>query len=211
MTEAYGLLEWCSSIVGPCAIDSGDRRPDARSSTLRLQAVSGGFADIGYVVENGVITIATVQSLPSKLETRVYDITDLAGNHLAAVDQQFRTRRTQTFDPDQGLAFAAGPDLRIGITFLEIPLLGDGRAIARDRATGTWQGREVQAFDLMVATNCEIFRTVGTYAKRWYLSDLYLKELTQKQFFDVISVKYELLAKRRNHGVDGVGMNQWLQ
>lgn len=42
-----------------------------------LQAVAGGFADLGYVVENGVITIATLDSLPSKMETRVYDITDL--------------------------------------------------------------------------------------------------------------------------------------
>ena len=44
-----------------------------------LKAVSGGFAELGYVVENGVITIATLGSLPSKLETRVYDITDLLG------------------------------------------------------------------------------------------------------------------------------------
>ncbi|MCK4294225.1 MAG: hypothetical protein KAY65_13585, partial [Planctomycetes bacterium] len=45
-----------------------------------LKAVSGGFGDeIGYVVENGVITIATVGSLPSKLETRVYDVSDLVG------------------------------------------------------------------------------------------------------------------------------------
>jgi type II secretory pathway component GspD/PulD (secretin)/tetratricopeptide (TPR) repeat protein len=44
-----------------------------------LKAVAGGFADLGYVVEKGVITIATVASLPSKMETRVYDITDLVG------------------------------------------------------------------------------------------------------------------------------------
>ncbi|MCJ7675879.1 MAG: hypothetical protein MUO33_12125, partial [Sedimentisphaerales bacterium] len=44
-----------------------------------LKAVAGGFADLGYVVENGVITVATVESLPSKMETRVYDITDLVG------------------------------------------------------------------------------------------------------------------------------------
>jgi len=45
-----------------------------------LKAVSGGFGDeIGYVVENGVITVATVGSLPSKLETRVYDVSDLVG------------------------------------------------------------------------------------------------------------------------------------
>jgi hypothetical protein len=76
-----------------------------------------------------------------------------------------------------------------------------------DRAPGVL-GMRRKAFDLMVATNCEIFRTVGTFAERWYLSDLYLKELTEKQFFDLISVKYELLAKRLNHGG---GMNQCLQ
>ncbi|MDH4241013.1 MAG: hypothetical protein OEW48_15750, partial [Phycisphaerae bacterium] len=42
-----------------------------------LQAVSGGFSDLDYVVQNGVITIATVESLPSKLVTRVYNVTDL--------------------------------------------------------------------------------------------------------------------------------------
>jgi len=46
---------------------------------LLLKSVSGGFADLGYAVENGVITIATVESLPSKLETLVYDVTDLLG------------------------------------------------------------------------------------------------------------------------------------
>jgi type II secretory pathway component GspD/PulD (secretin) len=44
-----------------------------------LKAVSGAFAELGFVVENGVITVATVGSLPSKLETRVYDVTDLLG------------------------------------------------------------------------------------------------------------------------------------
>ncbi len=45
-----------------------------------LRAVSGGFADLDYVVEGGVITIATVGSLPpSRLVTRVYDITYLVG------------------------------------------------------------------------------------------------------------------------------------
>jgi type II secretory pathway component GspD/PulD (secretin) len=44
-----------------------------------LKAVSGGFADLDYVVQKGVITIATIESLPSKLVTRVYDVTDLLG------------------------------------------------------------------------------------------------------------------------------------
>ena len=46
---------------------------------LLLKSVAGGFADLGYIVEGGVITIATMDSLPSKLETLVYDITDLLG------------------------------------------------------------------------------------------------------------------------------------
>lgn len=44
---------------------------------LLLEAVSGGFAELDYGVENGVITIATQESLPSELITLVYDVTDL--------------------------------------------------------------------------------------------------------------------------------------
>jgi len=57
-------------------------------------------------------------------------------------------------------------------------------------------GMKKLAFDLMVAKNCEIFRKIGTYSRRWYLSDLYLKELSQKRYFDLITTKYEWLAKR---------------
>ena len=46
---------------------------------LLLEAVSGGFADINFIVEGGVITIATAESLPSEMETLVYDVTDLIG------------------------------------------------------------------------------------------------------------------------------------
>jgi len=52
-----------------------------------------------------------------------------------------------------------------------------------------------KVFDLMVAKNCDIFRSVGRYTKRWCLSDLYLKELSEKEFFDLISAKYERMAK----------------
>ena len=47
----------------------------------------------------------------------------------------------------------------------------------------------------MVAKNCNVFREVGIYTERWYLSNLYLKELAQKQYFDLISTKYELMAR----------------
>jgi len=48
---------------------------------LLLKSVSSGLAmaELGYVVENGVITIATKDSLPTKMETRVYDVTILLG------------------------------------------------------------------------------------------------------------------------------------
>jgi hypothetical protein len=35
--------------------------------------------ELGYVVDEGVIVIATTDALPTKMETRVYDITDLVG------------------------------------------------------------------------------------------------------------------------------------
>jgi len=54
-----------------------------------LDTVSGGFAQIGYVVDNGVIVIATVDSLPSKLVHRVYDVTDLLGQPAAYQQMPF--------------------------------------------------------------------------------------------------------------------------
>lgn len=66
-----------------------------------------------------------------------------------------------------------------------------------DRAFSTL-GMRKKAFDLMVAKNCEMFRTVGRYDKRWYLSDLYLKELSEKAYFDLVSAKYEIMAKELN-------------
>jgi len=44
---------------------------------LLLRAVSSRRALIGYVVENGIIIIGTSQSLPTKMTTHVYDITDV--------------------------------------------------------------------------------------------------------------------------------------
>jgi hypothetical protein len=60
-------------------------------------------------------------------------------------------------------------------------------------------GMKPRAFDLMVARNCEIFRTVGKFAQRWYLPDLYLQELSMKKDFGLISAKYELMAKDGRH------------
>jgi len=44
---------------------------------LLLASVSGRYDQLGYVIEDGVITIATVESLPKRLKARVYDIADL--------------------------------------------------------------------------------------------------------------------------------------
>jgi hypothetical protein len=40
-------------------------------------SVSGRSDQLGYIIEDGVIVIATVESLPEGWETRVYDISDL--------------------------------------------------------------------------------------------------------------------------------------
>jgi hypothetical protein len=56
-------------------------------------------------------------------------------------------------------------------------------------------GMKRKAFDLMVARHCDIFRTVGKFSKRWYLPERYLRELAGRKEFDLISAKYELLAK----------------
>jgi Flp pilus assembly secretin CpaC len=46
---------------------------------LLLEAVAGGFAELRYAVEHGVVTIATEESLQIELKTLVYDVTDLLG------------------------------------------------------------------------------------------------------------------------------------
>ena len=61
-------------------------------------------------------------------------------------------------------------------------------------------GMDKKAFDLMVSSNCEIFREVGRYAERWYLSDLYLKELVRRPHAELIFKKYEWLARRIRPG-----------
>ena len=44
-----------------------------------LAGLSSEFAQIGYVVDEGIIVIATEETLPKKMVTRVYDVTDLVG------------------------------------------------------------------------------------------------------------------------------------
>lgn len=62
----------------PINMDAISAIPLGTGLELLLERVSGGFVELGYVVEKGgVITIATVESLPSELKTFVYDIRDL--------------------------------------------------------------------------------------------------------------------------------------
>jgi type II secretory pathway component GspD/PulD (secretin) len=63
----------------PIHMDPISAIPLRKALGLLLEAVSGGFANINFIVEGGVITIATTESLPSEMETLVYDITDLIG------------------------------------------------------------------------------------------------------------------------------------
>ncbi|MHC4265630.1 MAG: hypothetical protein ACYSUK_06820 [Planctomycetota bacterium] len=46
---------------------------------ILLQQVSGGFVDLGYVVNDGIINIGTLLSLPDRLIPRVYDVSQLVG------------------------------------------------------------------------------------------------------------------------------------
>ena len=61
----------------PINMDAISAIPVGRALELLLESVSGGFADLRYAVEYGVIKIATVESLAVKMKTFVYDVTDL--------------------------------------------------------------------------------------------------------------------------------------
>jgi hypothetical protein len=56
-------------------------------------------------------------------------------------------------------------------------------------------GISKKAFDLLLCEHSDIFRSIGIYDKKWYLPDLYLKEIVKKEGFDLIILKYESLAK----------------
>ena len=44
---------------------------------LLMSISSGALEEVGFTVENGVIIIATQESLPQRLSMRIYDVTDL--------------------------------------------------------------------------------------------------------------------------------------
>jgi len=79
--------------IEPTTAINMDGIPAVRLGTaleLLLKAVAGGFRDLGYDVENGVITIASIESLPWNLETRVYEVPGPFGvaDELAEVIQE---------------------------------------------------------------------------------------------------------------------------
>ena len=62
----------------PIGTDGLSRVPLRTHLKVLLMSVSGGAPEkLGYVVDQGVIIIATRDSLPKKLATRIYDISDL--------------------------------------------------------------------------------------------------------------------------------------
>jgi hypothetical protein len=63
-------------------------------------------------------------------------------------------------------------------------------------------GMGKMAFDLMVSAHSELFRTIGIYddkTRRWYLPNLYLKELMMKQGFSLIKKRYTSLSRETSN------------
>ncbi len=75
--------------------------------------------------------------------------------------------------------------------------LYEQKTISMDKAAHVL-GMNSKAFDLMVANHRDIFKSIGIYEKKWYVPDLYLKELLRKEGFHVIKAKYEFLATNGN-------------
>jgi hypothetical protein len=61
----------------PIDMDAISEVSPGRALRLLLVSVSGGYDRLDYLIEDGIIMIATVESLPDRFETRVYDISDL--------------------------------------------------------------------------------------------------------------------------------------
>lgn len=64
----------------PIGIDGVSGVPLRTHLKLLLMSLSAGSVEkLGYVIDGGVIIISTESSLPKKLRTRIYDISDLVG------------------------------------------------------------------------------------------------------------------------------------
>ncbi|NIW14106.1 MAG: hypothetical protein GWN31_09290 [Candidatus Thorarchaeota archaeon] len=56
-------------------------------------------------------------------------------------------------------------------------------------------GMSKKAFDLLLCEHSDIFKRIGIYDEKWYLPNLYLKEVMGKEGFDLVRLKYETLAR----------------
>jgi hypothetical protein len=64
----------------PIGIDGASGVPLRTHLKLLLMSLSAGSAEkLGYVVDGGAIIISTESTLPKKMKTQIYDITDLVG------------------------------------------------------------------------------------------------------------------------------------
>ena len=84
--------------------------PVRKAVDLLLEKVSGASAELGFVVTNGIIAIATRDSLPGRYENRVYDIAEIMSAGLRGMgqgDSGMQSRKedlyellTETVEPD---------------------------------------------------------------------------------------------------------------
>jgi hypothetical protein len=64
----------------PIGIDGASGVPLRTHLKLLLMSLSAGSTEkLGYVVDGGAVIISTESTLPKKMKTRIYDITDLVG------------------------------------------------------------------------------------------------------------------------------------
>jgi hypothetical protein len=56
-------------------------------------------------------------------------------------------------------------------------------------------GMSKRAFDLLLCEHSDVFKRIGIYDEKWYLPNLYLREVVEKEGFDLIRLKYEFLAR----------------
>lgn len=59
-------------------------------------------------------------------------------------------------------------------------------------------GMSKKAFDFLVSKHSDIFREIASYEEKWYLPELYLKEIREKDGFPLMVMKYELLAREES-------------
>ena len=82
----------------PIGIDGASGVPLRTHLKLLLMSLSAGSEEkLGYVVDGGAIIISTESTLPQKMKTRIYDITDLVGTPAGA-----------GFMPPMGMPFGFG-------------------------------------------------------------------------------------------------------